>query len=634
MAQPQLLPQANQGMASISQGIASIQQLGQFLEQKRQFDEDQQRLNNLQTANWGAKMIDELIKSTKAGSIKDVARDYPELLSLVMQKGLNISAGEVMPMITELVNSPYNADESFNFFRSIYHEYGAGEADGPTLVKKSLAKLQQTKAAAIATSAAATSAIPESSATTVTPGSTRTTAQAETVDPNLVIKDIKRKLYDVYQAAQMELGKKVTISADLFAVLADAEKANPTVSDAIKSFRVSEMDNFLADVKAGKWTPPIQEAKTEQTAIASPVLPETDIPTLRRFAEKLGADKFKVPIAQVQEKTLLDLPENNSNTWRQFVKDEGISPTVIPPLVTPSLSTQVGNKEKGVATPSAEDQGIKVAFNDFVSSMGKGAGAQKKAAMFLQKQLTPVMAKQMQSNPEGIKQLVSAASALLNNPTVARGMALMQNAPSVYATDLEATGNTVQSKMALAKGMLDLEKLGLDVELKRAELIGQGITNQNRQNEYIMSSITIAAIESGVVVPPALYPQFKDLADRADYALKARDAAQAKNQPGLMDTANAEYNKANRAWKEAMLALTKALKTQDSDVAKRLAATLEDTMKFVSGRVFLGIFNASNVSKGQFVAEKSGGTVGGTPTVESNNLKKIREDAKKAGVIQ
>jgi hypothetical protein len=579
MAGPQILGGAqNQGAASLQQGIASIQALGQFLEQRRQFESEQERLNRNEKANWLWKVTGELVKGSDGQSIKDVAKSNPQLLSLLFQQGMGIDEGTAMPMITAWANTPYNADELFASAHTMLNRWGSGELEAPVAAKEQTDA--QIKAAQVSLGVGTTPGETPPSATpaAVPPVEAVVPKGMEPgqLDPSGVLNELKKELYQV-EKEQEKAGFAVGVQGVLptIRVVDKFKTENPTYADAIEKWKQNDMTAFLRDVEAGRWEPGMAQTGPRPSSAA--------------------------PGDRIQRERL----------QQQEAKSAAIELKMKPVVVT---------------AKAPEKSNVEPTMMDYLSSIEdeEGPGQVKVKQTRLEKALTPQLAANMEASPQGQKALVENAMAVLNDPMLARTMALQQNAPAVYGIDLEASGSTKKSKLDITKAMLELEKLGLEVEKARIALAREGIAGADDQNKLILSSAVVSMLQDGTIVPPAVAEQASRLLTEMEDARKSYETAKAKGDKTTTNSALAAYNRLRTQWAGMMTSVSKAMKNTDSPNAQKYAKLLDSTLTLEPTRA-LGFLWKQGVGKWNLVEK---GTT--TTTTKAAEIPKDEADFEKA----
>jgi len=517
---PNVLPQAQgSGFASIQQGLAAVQQLGQFLEQKRQFEEDQARLNRVQDANWSWNMMLEVAKTTDAQSLKDVAAKYPSMLSMILQKGMGVDEATAMPWVTALANAPYNALESFNYAHTILNRHGSGEAEGKDILSQSVAEMTKATQTMNPTTTAggtqkgpATAPLPQRATLSMTPLKKTEGVPAE--DPALT--EFKSKVFSLASNVKdAKFGMDAQQRSELDRLVGEYRTKSPQVEEFVNK----DMSAFIGTAMGAKGTLASDQLSAGKT-VAQP--PSPNFPPYMQPSGSEAASQFLRP------------KETPSPT------EEGAAPSPAQPQ-RPVTATEVS-----------------APMDDFLASItdGEARGQVVLKQKRLEKVLTPIVAAQLEASPGGIDSLIQNANAIISDPQNARAMALSQNAPSVYATDLAGSGSTTMSRLELATKLKQFEKLGLEVEKAKIDLAKAGIEGNDAQAKAIASGVMASMIQSGLVPPPEAATQMNALSDdlvvlREKYNT-AKDDSTKQFLKDQIEQKNTQFQGIVAAWKSAV----------------------------------------------------------------------------------
>lgn len=545
-------------MAQLQQGLASLQQLGQFLEQKRQFEEDQARLNRVQDANWSWNALQELVKTTDAGSLKDVAAKYPGMLSIIMQKGMGVDSQEAMSWITAMASSPYNAEELFNHARTMINRYGSGEVSGADAIKTQTDQFLKVNAPA--------------------PGE----KPAEAPKPSVP------------------------------APVAGPAPSKPPLVPVVP--KPAEIQKAPVEGTAGTPELPLfEQFKNEVRGILSkPNTMEDRINALKILA---GTDRYKSD-PDVQEFARSGIVPFIQNPGVSTVPATKAAPSTLPPPVALPTPAQVQEMviptqrqgPTGKTTPARAaapvSPEVDTSLTDLMQAISSGSQAQTVVKRKkLERVLSPVVAAQMEANPEGVSTLVENAVAILNDPNLARGMALAQNAPAVLASEQKT-----QNPAAMAKALLDLQKAGYDTETARLNMIKAGLTAKKDQLDAVMAGITLSMIQGGML-PPDLQRNLVDLTGKSAAEFELANKAKAANDKAGTDIHLKAHNDIEKQINSMLLAYKNALGKQDTPEARKLQALVDAELQYQSGGRALGFLWQRAFSAGKFVQGSAGGEV-------------------------
>ena len=304
------------------------------------------------------------------------------------------------------------------------------------------------------------------------------------------------------------------------------------------------MQEFLSDVESGRWDPSMAQAsalRTKSGAVASGISRETEASA----KEKPGP-----------------------------AKELTMEPITVEATADP----------------------LRPALREYIAALNEGGvGRMTVKAKKLEKPLTLYMIDEMEKRPEGIEELRQNANWILNDPGVLRSMAMQQNAASVYATDLEARGETVKSQMDQQKAMLELQKLGYDVQKAMYDAIKAGASSQREAQELVLATVLNETLASGAFVHPELATQRQKVIDLLEDALKRAEAARAKGDKSALDTALADVQKWQKANELMTKSVVEAMKASGNPIAQRYAKLFDQAQGIVYGR---GIFLANKLRRG------------------------------------
>jgi hypothetical protein len=531
------------GVGTLQQGMQSLQQAFQFLEQKRQFEEDQTRLNRMQDANWGKQMLDEMVKTTDAHSIKDVAKKYPGFLSLVFQRGMGIDEGQAMPMITALANSAYNDVESTSWAHTIWNRFGTGDGDAQAIVKDATARAtgMSTVSSNEGGKTQPAGQVPASGVTgrpDFSPTTGRVSEPLSNAPPRgpSIVDELKAKLVPLVTTYGIKdnLVYQDTINAFI--------NAHPNDRPELEAFAHGEFQNFKKSVVAGA-------SPGALSNVPSSALPPATPSSL--------ADAFKLG-ATVEPSAPKTPP----------IRKEQI--TTVAQTAAPATTVSVKS------TPQIADS-----FQNFLEAMDSGSTGQVAAkGKKLAQAISPVVSEQLQSNPEGIRQATQNALFLLTDPVNARAIALEQNAPAVFANDQERAMTGAQGKVAAQKYFMELTKLGYDVETARIKMLDAGITAKESQAKMIAASITANMLESGVL-PPEMSASLRANLDSMNKqkAIIEKMVADKADEKAIKD-ASSQYDVMRGQYFLTMKAAKEAIGQVNTPEAKALAASMDQKLQF------------------------------------------------------
>jgi hypothetical protein len=562
MAGPQILGGGgDKGPAAIQAGIASIQQLGQFLEQRRQFDEEQTRLKRQATATWGLQFLQELKKGTRANSYKDLCVSLPGPVSYILQMALDIDEPTAMSYLTAIGNSPYNAEERFFNALTIRANFGGTkEEDTAAYVKKDTDDIN-TKAAASKETPAGERVEPVVEPVKVEPVKVAPTIvpkgmEPGQLDPTGVLNQLKTELYHAVKQQEKE-GFAVGLGGILPTkrVVDKYKTENPTYIKAIAKWESENMSSFLLDVEKGRWEPGM---------IGSQPRPSAAVPS-----EAMG----KIPTPK----------ERRAEAAREL-----------------KMKTVTG-------TAKAPSPKLNISMTDYINAFmdDEGPGQVAVKGRKFKSELTSAMNDSMIKTVAGQKILVDDAAWILNDPGIMRGMAILQNAPSVYATDMAGEGKNPASKYALAKAFVDFQRSLVGFQRDQLSLAREGLQGQKDEVELTMAGITLAGVQSGMLATPALAPQLDLLMVKENEAIQKMDAAKAKNDQATAESYRAEANRWRRQRALVMEKIAEAAAGSETDAAKEWGRVAKTVLRYEPATVlglqftrFLRRYQAGSIVEG------------------------------------
>jgi hypothetical protein len=492
------------------------------------------------------KMIEEITKTTDTKSPKEVAKKFPKLMSLLFEQGMGIPESTAMPMITAWADSPLNADEDFNFSHTMINRFGMGEVTGTQAAEEATSYFQKATAAMTPPETGTTEAAAQNPPTP-SPPATPVVTKVETPKtgtPNLNLlgqyKNEVRGLVGENTAYQVRYG--------------EFPKNNP--------FPITQALALAGSAKY-KNDPEVQALAKDALSGNSP---------LKQFIADAGPASFAATKDLPSEGT--GIPPEAAPTPE--AKQAGIDYLTRPVTSKPPYTT----KPTPAAKPASPE--VTSTMDDLLSSVmqSQGAGQVALKKRKFEKAMTLDLAAQMQSNPEGIKLLVDRSEAMLNDPGTIQAMALIQNAPAVYESNLRSSGAGMGSKLDIANKLLDLGIKQLTLKTAELNFRKAGIEGQLDQYKLMQATVLMKMLESGTVVLPEVASQVMKVQDEYMKAGDEAEKAKAANKPGEMDTALKVKDQKKKQYATMMLAAANSVGAMNTPQAKAMQKLLESSSKW------------------------------------------------------